>query len=125
MLDLKYKDLILDMFEIYFVIASYVTKYSNKDRFVRYMAMFVCLTSNVYAVSFAITTGLLDYALARVPKCEGSVESIYGVGISSTKQPHNVFVVMKNVLILVLEESKKIPTAMVEVILLNLLSKRR
>jgi hypothetical protein len=52
-------------------------------------------------------------------------ESIYSVGISSAEQPHNVFVVMKNVLTLVLEESEKIPTAMVEVILLNLLKQRK
>ena len=47
------------------------------------------------------------------------------VGIGSDEQPHNVFVAMRNVLTLVLEESEKIPAAMVEVILKNLLKQKK
>jgi hypothetical protein len=72
MLDLKCKDLILDMFETYFDTASCVTKCSNNDRFVRCMTMFVCLASSVSVVSFAISRGLLGCVVARVLKCEGS-----------------------------------------------------
>jgi hypothetical protein len=52
-------------------------------------------------------------------------ESIHGVGIGSDEQPHNVFVAMRNVLTLVLEESEKIPAAIVEVILKNLLKQKK
>lgn len=52
-------------------------------------------------------------------------ETIHPVGIGSDEQPHNVFVAMRNVLTLVLEESEKIPAAMVEVILKNLSKHRK
>lgn len=52
-------------------------------------------------------------------------ESIHGVGIGSDEQPHNVFVAMRNVLTLVLEESEKIPAAIVEVILKSLLKQKK
>ena len=52
-------------------------------------------------------------------------ETMRCVGIGSDEQPHNVFVAMRNVLTLVLEESEKIPAAMVEVILKNLLKQKK
>jgi len=42
-------------------------------------------------------------------------------GFGSDEQPHNVFVAMRNILTLVLEESEKIPADMLEVILKSLL----
>jgi len=47
------------------------------------------------------------------------------VGFGSDEQPHNVFSAMRNIMTLVLEESEKISTEMVEVILKNLLKRSK
>jgi len=60
-----------------------------------------------------------------LPKYSSMKQTINSVGFGSDEQPHNVFVAMRNVLTLVLEESEKIPSAMVEVILKNLLNQKK
>jgi len=60
-----------------------------------------------------------------LPKYLSMNRTIFSVDFGSDEQPHNVFVAMRNVLTLVLEESEKIPSAMVEVILKNLLKQKK
>lgn len=46
-------------------------------------------------------------------------------GFGRDEQPHNVFVAMRNILTLVLEESEKISTKILEVILRSLLKSNK
>lgn len=127
MLDLECDDLILEMFETFFDTARCVSMTERDQIFVTHACRcFAGLAPRSHL--FRLPYGMAWYGFA-VPRGWRSLrvvnDTIHCVGIGSDEQPHNVFVAMRNVLTLVLEESEKIPAAMVEVILKNLLKQKK